>query len=44
MVETFLTQYPTHFKTLELPRDRAANVPDEQLREWAEEQLRTVCI
>ncbi len=34
-----LTHYPTHPKTLELLRDRAENDPNEQLREWAEEQL-----
>lgn len=33
------THYPTHPKTLELLRDRAINVPDEQLRQWAGEQL-----
>jgi hypothetical protein len=32
--------YPTHPKTLELLRDRAANDPDEQLRQWAQEQLK----
>jgi HEAT repeats len=31
--------YPNHFKTLPLLRDRATNDPDEQLREWAQEQL-----
>ncbi|MGQ4648542.1 HEAT repeat domain-containing protein [Lyngbya aestuarii] len=31
--------YPNHPKTLPLLRDRAANDPDEQLREWAQEQL-----
>ena len=31
--------YPTHPKTIELLRDRAINDPDEQLREWAQEQL-----
>ena len=30
----------THPKTLELLRDRALNDPDEQLREWAQEQLK----
>lgn len=29
----------THPKTLELLRDRAENDPDEQLRQWAGEQL-----
>jgi Trp operon repressor len=33
------THYPDHPKTLELLRDRAQNDPDEQLREWAQEQL-----
>jgi hypothetical protein len=32
-------QYPDHPKTLELLRDRAQNDNDEQLREWATEQL-----
>lgn len=35
-----LTYYPTHPRTFELLRDRAINDPDEQLREWAQEQLR----
>jgi len=39
-----LTQPPTynstHPKTIELLRDRALNDPDEQLREWAQEQLK----
>ncbi|NEP03123.1 MAG: NACHT domain-containing protein [Symploca sp. SIO2E9] len=34
-----VTHYPTNPKTLELLRDRATNDPDEQLREWATEQL-----
>jgi hypothetical protein len=34
--------YPTHPKTIELLRDRALNDSDEQLREWAEEQLRRI--
>jgi predicted NACHT family NTPase len=38
-LESLLTNYPTHPKTLEMLRDRAANDPDEQLREWAKEQL-----
>jgi len=29
-----------HPKALELLRDRAINDPDEQLREWAQEQLK----
>ncbi|MEL6402530.1 MAG: hypothetical protein AAFR26_26150 [Cyanobacteria bacterium J06626_4] len=32
-------QYPDHAKTLELLRDRAQNDSDEQLRDWAAEQL-----
>jgi HEAT repeat protein len=32
--------YPACLKTLELLHDRAANDPDEQLRQWAEEQLK----
>jgi len=35
-----LTYYPTHPKTLELLHDRAINDPDEQLREWAQQQLK----
>jgi len=38
-LKTRLTHYP-HPKTFELLRDRAENDPDEQLREWAEEQLK----
>ncbi|MBW4578662.1 MAG: HEAT repeat domain-containing protein [Tildeniella nuda ZEHNDER 1965/U140] len=38
-LEALLTQYSTHPKTLELLRDRAINDPDEQLREWAQQQL-----
>jgi len=37
---TFITQYPDNSKMLELLRDRAINDPDEQLREWAQEQLK----
>jgi len=39
-LQALLTHYPTRPKTLELLRDRAINDPDEQLREWAEEQLK----
>jgi predicted NACHT family NTPase len=39
-LEALLSHYPTHTKTLELLRDRAINDPDEQLREWAQQQLR----
>ncbi|MGF1568470.1 MAG: NACHT domain-containing protein [Nodosilinea sp.] len=35
-----LIRYATHPKTIELLRDRATNDPDEQLREWAQEQLK----
>ncbi len=38
-LEKLLTHYPTHPKPLELLRDRAANDPDEQLRQWAGERL-----
>ncbi|WP_225887008.1 NACHT domain-containing protein [Nodosilinea nodulosa] len=38
-LEVLLRNYPTHPKTIELLRDRALNDPDEQLREWAQEQL-----
>jgi len=39
-LNALLTHYPTYSKTLELLRDRALNDPDEQLREWAQEQLK----
>ena len=39
-LEALLKHYPTHPKTIELLHDRALNDPDEQLREWATEQLR----
>ncbi|PZV10349.1 MAG: NTPase (NACHT family) [Leptolyngbya sp.] len=39
-LEALLTHYSTHPKTLELLRDRATNDPDEQLRQWAQEQLK----
>jgi uncharacterized protein (DUF2062 family) len=35
-----LTHYSTYPKTLELLHDRAINDPDEQLQEWAQEQLK----
>jgi hypothetical protein len=38
-LEALFTHYRTHPKTLELLRDRAINDPDEQLREWAKEQI-----
>lgn len=38
-LETLLKTYPTHSKTLELLYDRAINDPDEQLREWAQQEL-----
>jgi len=39
-LKAILTYYSTHPKTWELLRDRATNDPDEQLREWAQEQLK----
>jgi len=39
-LQAILTNYPTHPKTLELLRDRAINDPDEQLRQWAQKQLK----
>jgi NACHT domain/HEAT repeats len=39
-LETLLTHYPTHPKTLELLHDRALNDPDDQLRTWAQAQLK----
>ena len=39
-LQALLDHYPTHPKTLELLRDRAENDPDEQLRQWAGEQLK----
>ncbi len=39
-LNALLTHYSTYPKTLELLRDRALNDPDEQLREWAQEQLK----
>lgn len=38
-LKAILTYYSSYPKTWELLRDRAANDPDEQLREWAQEQL-----
>jgi hypothetical protein len=38
-LNVLVQQYPDHPKTLELLRDRAQNDNDEQLREWAAEQL-----
>jgi hypothetical protein len=40
-LKALLTYYLTHPKNLELLRDRATNDPDEQLREWAQEQLKS---
>ncbi len=34
--------YPTSTKTIDLLRDRALNDPDEQLREWAQQQLEKI--
>ncbi|MDX2230464.1 MAG: NACHT domain-containing protein [Leptolyngbyaceae cyanobacterium bins.349] len=39
ILNEFLNYHPSHPKTLELLRDRALNDPDEQLRQWAQEQL-----
>ncbi|MEG4231862.1 hypothetical protein QUA40_07080 [Microcoleus sp. Pol11C3] len=39
-LKAILTYYSTHRKTWELLHDRATNDPDEQLREWAQEQLK----
>jgi len=39
-LKALLTHYYNYPKTLELLRDRATNDPDEQLREWAQEQLK----
>ncbi|NJL55249.1 NACHT domain-containing protein [bacterium] len=39
ILESLLTHYPSHPKTFELLHNRALNDPDEQLREWAQEQL-----
>jgi len=38
-LKTRLTNY-SHPKTFKLLRDRAENDPDEQLRQWAGEQLK----
>ncbi|WP_204151070.1 NACHT domain-containing protein [Leptolyngbya sp. CCY15150] len=39
-IETLITHYPMNLQTTErLLHDRALNDPDEQLREWAQEQL-----
>jgi predicted NACHT family NTPase len=42
IVKVIIQYYPTHPKTLELLRDRAENDPDEQLRQWAHEQLQRI--
>lgn len=39
ILKKLIEKYPTNPKTLEVLRDRSANDPDEQLREWAKEQL-----
>jgi hypothetical protein len=39
-LKALITYYPTHPKTIELMHDRAINDPDEQLREWAQQQLK----
>ncbi|NJL55251.1 hypothetical protein HC928_08740 [bacterium] len=38
-IADLFTYYSAHPKILELLRDRALNDSDEQLREWAKEQL-----
>ena len=38
-LEAIVKQYPDHPQTLPLLQDRAANDPDEQLREWAKKKL-----
>lgn len=38
-LKVLITHHPTHPKTIELLHDRAINDPDEQLREWAQQQL-----
>ncbi|GAB4371125.1 MAG: hypothetical protein Kow00121_12370 [Elainellaceae cyanobacterium] len=38
-IQGLVSFYPTHPKTIELLHDRAINDPDEQLREWAHQQL-----
>ncbi|MBE9106738.1 hypothetical protein IQ229_17925 [Nostoc cf. edaphicum LEGE 07299] len=39
-VEIIIKQYPQHSQTLPLLRDRAENDPDEEVREYAQNQLR----
>ena len=41
---SIVENYSTHPKTLELLHDRAANDPDEQLRQWAREQLKSQAV
>jgi hypothetical protein len=41
-LQYLLTNYFTHPKTRELLRDSASNDPDEQLREWAQQQLEKI--
>ncbi len=38
-LEAIIKHYPDHPQTLPLLQDRAANDPDEQLREWAKKKL-----
>jgi HEAT repeat protein len=38
-LQGLLTHYPNHPTTLELLNDKAVNDQDEQLREWAQQQL-----
>ncbi|ASC71256.1 hypothetical protein XM38_022080 [Halomicronema hongdechloris C2206] len=39
MLLDFLGAYPSRLKVLNLLGDRAVNDPNEQLRQWAQEQL-----
>ncbi len=41
-LKALINHYPTHPKTVNLLLDRAINDPDEQLREWAQEQLQQI--
>jgi predicted NACHT family NTPase len=38
-LQALLGHYPTHPNTVELLRDRAANDPDAQMQQWAQQQL-----
>ena len=39
-LKSIWSRYPNYPKTIELLRDRAINDPDEQLRQWAQKQLK----